>query len=153
MFEVPRKRIKLEKTNSQELINDVKLKFEESQSYEIKHIEDKIQNSKHMQETTRVLKEQLQLDMDRKMKQLETEFASQIENLKGEKYEVDRQKALLLEERDSQILCIRKEMESKISELKVKYFFIPNNTMGFHIVESHRTSRPMSSLKITLLCS
>lgn len=124
VFEIPRKRIKLEKTDSEDIINDVKLKFEESQSYEIKHIENKIQNAKHLQETSKELKEQLQLDMDRKMKQLESDFALQIENLKGEKNEIEKQKALLLAERDNQLSCIQQEMEGKILELKVFLNFL-----------------------------
>ncbi|KAL0880862.1 hypothetical protein ABMA27_002045 [Loxostege sticticalis] len=118
IFEIPRKRIKLEKPDGEDIINDVKLTFEQSQSYEIKHIEKKIQNAKSMQETSRILKEQLQLDMDRKMKQLENDCALRIENLQGEKNHVEEQKAILLAERDAQLAFVKEEMEGKITELK-----------------------------------
>ncbi|KAM3964269.1 uncharacterized protein ACR2FA_001758 [Aphomia sociella] len=117
---IPRKRIKLEAddvTDADDFINDVKLKFEESQNFEIKHLEDKIQNRKHMQTASMILKQQLQIDMDRKMKQLESEYALQIENLKGEKNEVEQQKALRIAERDAQLAAVKEEMGGKISEL------------------------------------
>ncbi|XP_049867959.1 E3 ubiquitin-protein ligase RNF8-like isoform X2 [Pectinophora gossypiella] len=117
MFQIPRKRIKLEHNVDQDIINDVKLKFEESQSYEIKHIEEKLQSTKQMQTTTTILKNKLQLDMNRKIQQLERDFELQIENLKGEKNEVERQKALLMEDKEVQLAGIREEMEGKISEL------------------------------------
>uniref|UniRef100_A0A2A4J7C8 E3 ubiquitin-protein ligase CHFR n=1 Tax=Heliothis virescens TaxID=7102 RepID=A0A2A4J7C8_HELVI len=117
-FEVPRKRIKMDDSSaSNNIINDVKMKFEESQTFEIKHIEEKIQNAKQMQNTSMILKEQLQTEMNRKILQLESEFALQIENLKGEKNEVERQKTILEEERDAQLATIKHEMENKISEL------------------------------------
>ncbi|XP_026752290.2 E3 ubiquitin-protein ligase rnf8-B-like isoform X2 [Galleria mellonella] len=115
---IPRKRIKLEvddETNN--FINDVKIKFEESQSCEIKHLEDKIQNRKQMQTATMILKQQLQINMDRKIKHLESQYALQIENLKGEKSEVEQQKALRIAERDAQLAMVKEEMEMKILEL------------------------------------
>ncbi|KAJ8730803.1 hypothetical protein PYW08_002216 [Mythimna loreyi] len=118
VLEVPRKRLKMDNNvQNNKIIDDVKMKFEESQSFEIKHIEEKIQNAKQMQNTSMILKEQLQTDMNRKILQLENEFAAQIENLKGEKNEVERQKTILLEERDAQLATIKLEMEEKISEL------------------------------------
>ncbi|XP_047019263.1 E3 ubiquitin-protein ligase RNF8-like isoform X5 [Helicoverpa zea] len=117
-FEVPRKRMKMDDTSpNNKIINDVKMKFEESQTCEIKHIEEKIQNAKQMQNTSKILKQQLQTEMNRKILHLESEFALQIENLKGEKNEVERQKTILEEERDAQLATIKHEMENKISEL------------------------------------
>ncbi|XP_060803661.1 E3 ubiquitin-protein ligase RNF8 isoform X3 [Amyelois transitella] len=115
-FEVPSKRRKLECTK-EDFIDNVKIKFEESQSYEIKHIEDKIQNAKQMQTTSMILKQQLQLDMNRKIQQLESKYAAQIENLKGEKNEVEKLKAIHVAERDAQLAAIKGEMEGKIAEL------------------------------------
>ncbi|XP_059046303.1 E3 ubiquitin-protein ligase rnf8-A-like isoform X2 [Achroia grisella] len=115
---IPRKRIKLEvNDNANDFINDVKMKFEESQNCEIKHLEDKIHNRKQMQTTTRMLKSQLQIDMDRQIKHLESQYALKIENLKGEKNEVEEQKALQIAERDAQLATVKEEMEGKILEL------------------------------------
>lgn len=127
VFEIPRKRMKMDKTDiNNKIIDDVKIKFEESQTFEIKHIEEKIQNAKQMQTTSMILKQQLQTDMNRKIQQLESEFASQIENLKGEKNEVERQKAILEQERDSQLATIKFEMEEKICELMVSSYLVYN---------------------------
>ncbi|XP_046962525.1 RING finger protein PFF0165c-like isoform X1 [Vanessa cardui] len=113
-----KKRIKLDpNTTSTSLINDMKNKFEESQNYAIRHIEDKIHNTKQIKSTNILLKEQLQLDMKRKINHLESNFASQIENLKGKKDEVEKQKALLIEERDAQLAALKQDMEGRISEL------------------------------------
>ncbi|XP_045447356.1 E3 ubiquitin-protein ligase RNF8-like isoform X2 [Melitaea cinxia] len=112
------KRIKIEPDlNNADLIHDAKVKFEESQNFAIKHFHDIIQNTKQIKSTNILLKEQLQSDMKRKISQLESEFAVQIQNLKGEKNEVERQKALLLEERDMLLLNLKNDMEGKISEL------------------------------------
>ncbi|CAH1646671.1 unnamed protein product [Spodoptera littoralis] len=116
-YETPRKRFKMENTHNNTIIDDVKMKFEESQTFELKHIEEKIQNAKQMQNTSIILKKQLQTDMNRKIHQLESEFALQIENLKGEKDEVEQQKIKLIEERDIQLATIKHDMEQKISEL------------------------------------
>ncbi|KAJ8721514.1 hypothetical protein PYW07_002289 [Mythimna separata] len=117
-LEVPRKRLKMDNNDqNNKIIDDVKMKFEESQTFELKHIEEKIQNAKQMQNTSMILKEQLQTDMNRKILQLENEFAAQIENLKGEKKEVERLKTILLEERDAQLADVKLVMEEKISEL------------------------------------
>lgn len=101
------------------IINDVKLKFEESQKCEIQHIEEKIQNVKQIQTTKIIHKKSLQDDMNRKIQQLENEFSVQIENLKGEKNEVEKQKASLIEERDAQLAKLKEKMEGKITELMV----------------------------------
>ncbi|KOB78571.1 putative ring finger protein 8-like protein [Operophtera brumata] len=113
LFEIPRKRMRLDKPIDSTIID----KFEASQKCEIQHIEDKIQNAKQMQTTSIILKKQLQEDMNRKIKQLENEFSVQIENLKGEKNEVEKQKASLIEERDAQLTNVKDEMEGKIAEL------------------------------------
>ncbi|XP_073948999.1 uncharacterized protein [Choristoneura fumiferana] len=113
---IPCKRRKLTDEN-EDIINNMRKKFEESQSYEIQHIEDKIQNAKHMQTTSKILKEQLQLDLSRKEQQLHFEYAAQIEKLKGKKNEVEQQKALLIEERDAQLAAVKVEMEGKIASL------------------------------------
>lgn len=118
-FEIPKKRMRMDKNCDSNIINSMKMKFEASQCDEIKHIEEKILNAKHMQTTSIILKEQLQLDMDRKMHQLQNDFALQIESLKGEKNEVEKQKALLIEERDTLLKNVKNEMEGKISELMV----------------------------------
>ncbi|XP_028174427.1 golgin subfamily A member 6-like protein 4 isoform X4 [Ostrinia furnacalis] len=118
IFEIPRKRIKLEKPDGEDIINDVKFTFEQSQSYEIKHIENKIQNAKSMQETSRILKEQLELVMERRIKQLDDNYAGQIENLIGEKTDVENQKKILIAEKNVQIASIKEEMEGKIAELQ-----------------------------------
>lgn len=97
----------------------MKVKFEASQKYEIEHIEDKIQNAKQMQTTSLILKQQLELDMDRQIQQLKNDYASQIENLQGEKDEVEKQKVFLIEQRDAELTAVRKDMEGKISELMV----------------------------------
>lgn len=124
IFEVPKKRRKLNDGNGDDLLKDVKIKFEESQSYEIKHLEEKILSTKQRQETSKMLKVQLQLDMDRKIQQLENDFAIQIENLKGEKLEVESQKVKLIEERDIQLASVRDEMEGKIKELMVSILYL-----------------------------
>ncbi|XP_012545306.2 E3 ubiquitin-protein ligase rnf8-A isoform X2 [Bombyx mori] len=119
-FETPRKRFKIEKsqnTSDGDIAYDVKVKFEASQKYEIEHIEDKIQNAKQMQTTSLILKQQLELDMDRQIQQLKNDYASQIENLQGEKDEVEKQKVFLIEQRDAELTAVRKDMEGKISEL------------------------------------
>ncbi|XP_023951836.1 E3 ubiquitin-protein ligase RNF8 isoform X2 [Bicyclus anynana] len=112
------KRIKLEpEEDHKDIINDMKMKFEESQNHEMKHIEHKIENTKHIKTTNMILKEQLQLDMKREIKKLEKECAAKIENLKGEKNEVERQKVLLIQERDTQLATLKENMERKIAEL------------------------------------
>ncbi|XP_075974751.1 uncharacterized protein LOC142975650 isoform X1 [Anticarsia gemmatalis] len=118
--EVPRKRMKMDKgddTLDSNIINDMRMKFEESQSHEIEHIEQKIKNVKEMQTTSMILKKQLQTEMDSKMKKLESDFTSQIESLQGERDEIERQKAILTEERDAQLATIKCQMEEKIAEL------------------------------------
>ncbi|KAH9632334.1 hypothetical protein HF086_010259 [Spodoptera exigua] len=138
-YETPRKRIKIEDTHSNQIIDDVKMKFEESQTFELKHIEEKIQNAKQMQNTSMILKKQLQTDMNRKIHQLESEFALQIENLKGEKDEEQIQKhnetesellrennllkEKLTKEREEFLLELNKENNSKqemLEKLKAK---------------------------------
>ncbi|XP_069356204.1 E3 ubiquitin-protein ligase RNF8-like isoform X2 [Maniola hyperantus] len=112
------KRIKLElEETSMQILNDVKVKFEESQNCEIKHIADKIENTKQIKTANMIMKEQLQSDMKRQIEKLESDFATKIENLKGENNEVERQKALLIEKRDIQLANLKQEMEGKISEL------------------------------------
>lgn len=118
-FEIPKKRRKLNDSIVDDLIEDVKIKFEESQSCDIKHLEEKILITKQRQESSMMLKMQLQQDMDRKIQQLEKDFAMQIENLKGKKLEVETQKAKLIEERDAQLASVRGEMEETIKELMV----------------------------------
>lgn len=118
-FEIPRKRIKLDEsgTDDKSIINNMKMRFEESQTHEIEHIEQKLKNVKQMQTTSMILKKQLHTEMDNKIKQLEIDFTLQIENLRGEKNEIERQKAILLEERDTQLAAIKCQMEEKIAEL------------------------------------
>uniref|UniRef100_A0A2H1WFN0 E3 ubiquitin-protein ligase CHFR n=1 Tax=Spodoptera frugiperda TaxID=7108 RepID=A0A2H1WFN0_SPOFR len=116
-YETPSKRIKMEDAHNNKIIDDVKMKFEESQTFELKHIEEKIQNAKQMQNTTIILKEQLQTDMNRKIHQLQSEFALQIQNLKGENDKVEEQKIKLIEERDMQLATIKQATEQKICEL------------------------------------
>lgn len=123
IFETPRKRMKMDMqdtTIDNNIINDMKQKFAESQCHEIEHIEQKIKNVKHMQTTSIILKNQLHTEMNSKIKQLEQDFTVQIENLKGEKNEIEQQKARLLEERDAQLAAIKCQMEEKISELMVR---------------------------------
>ncbi|CAB3223537.1 unnamed protein product [Arctia plantaginis] len=119
VFEIPRKRIKLEEGNIDDssIINNMKIKFEESQSHEIEHIEQKLKNVKHMQTTSMIITRQLHKEMTSRVKHLEADFTLQIENLKGEKNEIERQKAILLEERDAQLAVIKCEMEEKIGVL------------------------------------
>ncbi|KAL4715576.1 hypothetical protein ACJJTC_009202 [Scirpophaga incertulas] len=114
---IPRKRIKLEREAYDDIYNNVKLKFEESQSIERIHIEEKIQNTKHLQETTKIMKDKLESDLNTKIKQLEENFTKQIENLKGEKNEVQKHKERLIVERDIQLKTVKKEMDVKICEL------------------------------------
>ncbi|KAG7306507.1 hypothetical protein JYU34_009146 [Plutella xylostella] len=119
----PRKRIKLEENSCStsschpDIINNVKLKFEESQNFEINHIKEKIETAKQMQTTSMILKQQLELDMARRVETLEQGFAAQIENLRGEKDEVERQKQVLEAERDLQLASVKEQMEEKITEL------------------------------------
>ncbi|XP_050346803.1 uncharacterized protein LOC126771113 isoform X2 [Nymphalis io] len=110
------KRIKLDTTDTT-LINDMKNKFEESQNHAIKHIEDIIHNTKQITSTNILLKEQLQQHMKRKINHLESNYACQIENLKGEQDDVEKQKALLMEERDAQLAVLKQDMEGQILEL------------------------------------
>ncbi|XP_030031241.1 E3 ubiquitin-protein ligase RNF8 isoform X3 [Manduca sexta] len=117
-YEIPRKRIKVEHdTGNNDIINNVKVKFEMSQNYERSHIEKKIESAKQMVNTTMMLKQQLQSDMNKKLQQLETDYALQIENLKGEKNEVEQQTARLIKERDAQLTLVQQEMGGKIVEL------------------------------------
>lgn len=118
-IEKQKKKRKLDDSVRDDLLKDVHIKFEESQSCELKHIEEKIINTKQRQEITKMLKTQLQQDMYKKMQQLENDFATQIENLKGKEREVESQKAKLIEERDAQLASVRDEMEGKIKELMV----------------------------------
>ncbi|XP_026732770.1 E3 ubiquitin-protein ligase RNF8-like isoform X2 [Trichoplusia ni] len=113
-FELPRKRQKMERD---EILDDVKMKFRESQNSQRKYVEEKLQNAKQIHTKSVVLKHQLQTDMNRKINHLQSEFALQIENLKGEKLEVERQKLILEEERDLQLASVKQEMEQQICEL------------------------------------
>lgn len=115
-FEIPRKRQKME---SDEILDDVKMKFRESQNSQRKYVEEKLHNAKQIHTKSVVLKHQLQTDMNRKINHLQSEFALQIENLKGEKLEVERQKLILEEERDLQLASVKQEMEQQICELMV----------------------------------
>lgn len=119
VFEIPKKRTKIEQNTASCILNNVKMKFEESQNSEMEHIQVKIENTKQLQTKTIILKQQLQDDMDRKIKLLEKDFAKQIGNLEGERNEVERQKALLIEERDGQLAQVKNQMEGKIAELMV----------------------------------
>ncbi|RVE41517.1 hypothetical protein evm_013831, partial [Chilo suppressalis] len=116
-FKIPSKRIKLEHVDDKNILHNVKLKFEESQSYEIKHIEEKIQNAKNMQESSKIMKDKLQSELNIKIELVENDFASQIENLRGEKNEIAEQKTILIAERDMQLASLKKEMEEKIADL------------------------------------
>ncbi|CAH2233887.1 interaptin-like isoform X1 [Pararge aegeria] len=118
------KRIKLEQEENSadilianEMMNNAKVKFEKSQDCEIRHIENKIESAKQIKTKNMILKNQLQLDMKRKIKSLESNFAAKIENLKGGKNEVKMQKAMLIIKRDSQLATLKQDMEAKISEL------------------------------------
>ncbi|XP_032515111.2 E3 ubiquitin-protein ligase RNF8-like isoform X1 [Danaus plexippus] len=113
-----RKRIKLETNTCTNLISNVKIKFEESQNYEMKRIEDKIENTKQMKTTNLLLKEQLETEMKRKINILESEYSSQINNLKGEKDEVQKQKSQLIEERETQLTNLKNAMNAKLEDLK-----------------------------------
>lgn len=115
------KRMKLDPdSNSTDFIEDMKDKFEQSQNNEIKHLEEKIYNTNQIKNTNILLKEQMQVHMVRKMNLLNSKFASKIENLTGEKDEIERQKVLLVKERDAQLETLKQDMEGKINELKVR---------------------------------
>lgn len=116
---IAHKRIKLEIDQNSSIIDDVKSKFEESQNIEIQHIEEKIQKQKQLQVTNKLLKDQVYQQTNIKMEQLEKSFALQIENLKGEKDEVERQKILLIEERDVHIAALKNQMDTRITKLMV----------------------------------
>ncbi|XP_047509751.1 E3 ubiquitin-protein ligase rnf8-like isoform X2 [Pieris napi] len=111
------KRIKLEIDENSSILDDVKIKFEESQNIEMQHIEDKIQKQKQLQVANKLLQDQLYAKRNIKVEELERSFGLQIENLKGEKKEVEMQKILLTKERDAQISSLKKEMDTKINEL------------------------------------
>lgn len=130
---LPRKRIKLEHSST-DIMNSVKMKFEESQNFEIKHIEDKINSTKQMLTTSTILKQQLELDMSREIERLQNDFTLQIENLKGEKNEVERQKALLEKERDAQLATVQKDMESKITELMVSFTVLSKDMLNIMVL-------------------
>ncbi|XP_050673851.1 E3 ubiquitin-protein ligase rnf8-B-like isoform X2 [Leptidea sinapis] len=112
----PGKRVKQDPGEDLSL-NDVKTKFQESQNYEIKHMEEKIKKQKQIKETNKLLQKQLHMDMQKKIALLESKFASQIDNLKGEKNEIEKQKFLILEEKDAQISTLKNEMNGKINDL------------------------------------
>lgn len=116
---IAQKRIKLETDRNSSILDHVKIKFEESQIHEMQHIEDKIQKQKQLQVANKLLRDELYEKTNIKVEQLERSFRLQIENLKGEKEEVQRQKILLIEQRDAQILTLKKEMDTKINELMV----------------------------------
>ncbi|XP_045533196.1 E3 ubiquitin-protein ligase rnf8-like isoform X1 [Pieris brassicae] len=111
------KRIKFEKDENSSILDDVKIKFEESQNIEMQHIEDKIQKQKQLQVANKLLQDQLYAKKNIKVEELERSFGVQIENLKGEKNEVQMQKILLIKERDAQISSLKKEMDTKINKL------------------------------------
>lgn len=117
--EIPRKRKRIEDTDlaNNTILNDMRIKFEASQTHEIEHIEQKLKNVKQMQSTSKILKKHLHAEMDNKIKQLQNEYTSQIENLRGEKNEIEMQKAILVQERDEQLALIKFQMEEKILEL------------------------------------
>ncbi|CAK1540501.1 unnamed protein product [Leptosia nina] len=118
---ISQKKIKLDmQLEDINLINDAKTRFEESHNYEIKHIEDKIQKQKQLKETNKLLKDQIHQQMNRKVEQLEIDFASQIDNLIGENKDIAQQKSLLIQRRDAQIAVLKKEMEKRIEELMVQ---------------------------------
>ncbi|CAH0714378.1 unnamed protein product, partial [Brenthis ino] len=115
----PSKRMKLDpNSNNTDFIEDMKEKFEQSQNNEIKHLEEKINNTNQIKNTNILLKEQMQVHMVRKMNLLNTMFATKIENLTGEKDEKERQRVLLVKERDAQLETLKQDMEGKINELK-----------------------------------
>lgn len=100
-------------------IDNLKVKFEESQNFEIEHLEMKIQNTKQLQNNSIILKEYLELNMAQKMEQLKDNFKEQIENLRGERDEVEMQKLSLELERDKQLSDIKQQMDEKTAELIV----------------------------------
>lgn len=116
----PRKRIKLENFACTEIIKSVEKKFEESQHFEICNLEEKLQETKQLQSNKIILKEKLESDLTRKIHEVKNGFATQIKNLKGEQNEVDRQKMILEQERDSRLVAIKNDMEKKIAELMVR---------------------------------
>ncbi|XP_041988199.1 E3 ubiquitin-protein ligase RNF8-like isoform X2 [Aricia agestis] len=111
----PRKRKKL--LPEEDMINDVKIKFEQSQDFAMKNLEVQIQNAKHIQTSNILLKEQLESNMKKKICQVEEKFAVQIENLKGEKFDVEQQKAQLEKEKNIELEELRKDMGGRIEEL------------------------------------
>ncbi|VVC89888.1 unnamed protein product [Leptidea sinapis] len=115
----PGKRVKQDPGEDLSL-NDVKTKFQESQNYEIKHMEEKIKKQKQIKETNKLLQKQLHMDMQKKIALLESKFASQIDNLKGEKNEIEKQKFLILEEKDAQISTLKNEMNELNRETSSK---------------------------------
>ncbi|XP_068632418.1 E3 ubiquitin-protein ligase RNF8-like [Battus philenor] len=136
-FESPQKRIKLEANNdANDIISDVKMKFEQSQCCEIKNIEEKINNAKQMQKNSKILKDHLQIEMTQKMQSLQNYYTTRIESLEGEKSAVEKQKAVLIVERDKQLATLKKEMEEKIHNLK-KQIENHNDTESELIIENN----------------
>ncbi|XP_013181168.1 PREDICTED: E3 ubiquitin-protein ligase RNF8-like isoform X1 [Papilio xuthus] len=113
------KRIKLENdVDSTDIINDVKIKFENSQSSEMQHIAEKIQNAQHIQKKSQLLKDHLQTEMKQKIQMLNKFFTTRIDSLEDGKTTIEEQRALLIQERDRQLAALKEEMEGKISSLK-----------------------------------
>ncbi|XP_013142845.1 PREDICTED: E3 ubiquitin-protein ligase RNF8-like isoform X2 [Papilio polytes] len=113
------KRIKLENdVDSADIINNVKIKFENSQSSEMQHIAEKIQNAQDIQKNSQLLKDRLQTEMMQKMQILNKLYTTKMDCLEDGKTTIEEQRALLIQERDGELASLKKEMEGKISSLK-----------------------------------
>ncbi|GBP41443.1 E3 ubiquitin-protein ligase rnf8 [Eumeta japonica] len=114
--EPPKKLRKIDEISSDTVCE----KFKESQNYEIQLMENKIHSTQQLQYVSLERKRWLNLELKRNVQHLEDEYSLQIENLKGEKKEIEMQKLQLEQERDAQIVCMKQEMDSKLSELMEK---------------------------------
>lgn len=114
----PRKRSKLDadKTN---LINEATSQLEELHDDEFKHIDEKIHNNKKLENTKKLLVEQLNLNMVRKINIINNKLATQVENLTGDKREIQKQQVLLAKEIEKQVAITKQEIAQKITELEV----------------------------------
>lgn len=112
----PRKRFKLD-ADKTILINEVTNQLEKLQNDEFNHIEEKIYNNNKLENTKKLLVEQLNLNMVRKINVI-NKLTTQFENLTGDKSEIQKQQVLLAKEIEIQVAITKQDIAQKIKELE-----------------------------------
>ncbi|XP_072939331.1 uncharacterized protein [Epargyreus clarus] len=111
------KRLKLENSTNNDFINNMKSRFEESQTNAMGHIADKIYTIQQRHAATLQYRDLVQKVYDYKTRDIENHFALLIQRLNGEEQVVQRKKIEIEEERDSQLAIVQQDLEDTLNDL------------------------------------